>query len=372
MTLRVRLLLGYGYLVALLLLTAGSATLGFLTLSAGIDTILEENFRSISASTRMVESLERQDSATLAALLDPAADRRPLERFAEEFEAGLAEALANITEEQEEEILRQIGDQYAAYRAAREVLLAEAHERPLVAYEAQVAPTFNRVKESVFRLLNVNHQAMIEADQAARRTAVRSGAWLGFLVTVALLSLIFLSRAMQRHILSRLADLSEMSAAVARGDTRRRLLIEGDDELADLARHFNSSLDRHAELGAQMAGKISQEKQLALGLLDALQRPAVILGLDGRNLARSRHDLPAAWRRAVEEWVEDEGRDVLNEAPTGAAVDARVIDTGDGNRARVRLLLAEGVRPVAWLAELEAGRTDAVRDTGRRGTVRPA
>ena len=109
MKLRVRLLVGYGYLVALLLLTAGSGMLGFLQLSEGIDVILEENFRSISASTHMLEALERQDSATLLLLLDEQTDRADMERFQKAFSDALEEAQANITEDDEEEEL-------AAYR----------------------------------------------------------------------------------------------------------------------------------------------------------------------------------------------------------------------------------------------------------------
>ena len=144
MTLRFRLLFGYGYLVALVLVAAGSALLGFLQLSAGIGVVLEENVKSIGAAMRMIEALDGQHGGTLAALVEgrppdagTAADDRT-------FRDALAVALANVTEEAEPDVLAAIERDYAAYRRACEELLAARPERPVGAYEAAAETRMGR------------------------------------------------------------------------------------------------------------------------------------------------------------------------------------------------------------------------------------
>ena len=70
MRIRTRILVGYGYLVGLLVLGAASAAIGFQQLGAAIDRVLAENIDSVRASIAMLESLERQDSATLRLLIE--------------------------------------------------------------------------------------------------------------------------------------------------------------------------------------------------------------------------------------------------------------------------------------------------------------
>ncbi len=345
-SLRLRLLLGYGYLVALLVLTAGSAAFGFLTMSSGIDEVLQDNFSSISASMRMLEALERQDSATLALLLEPGAE---MVAQMEEQEAAFAEnarkAESNVTEHAEAEVVRKLAADYARYRAARAELLARKLERPLAEYKSLVFPHFFQVKTTALELLDLNHAAMERADRDARQTALRHGAWLGLLVTIALLSLVGLSRAMQRQVLVRLAHLREVSEAIAAGDEHRRLPAHGEDELAMLARRFNATLDRGAALAAKMQGRLSLERQLVLALARRLPEATAVLALDGDLLLDVGPPLGLPAQEALARWIHQEGKRHLHEPPPKKPY---FVATPEG-RLALELLLAGPDVPVAWL-----------------------
>ncbi|MCB1057893.1 MAG: HAMP domain-containing protein [Acidobacteria bacterium] len=369
MKLRVRLLVGYGYLVALLLLTAGSGMLGFLQLSEGIDVILEENFRSISASTHMLEALERQDSATLLLLLDEQTDRADMERFQKAFSDALEEAQANITEDDEEEILARIRSGFDLYKLRRDALLAEVSDRPLRAYNDRVQPVFTSVKVDVLRLLDVNHNAMMNADQEARTAALQNGAGIGVLVAVALLSMVIMSRAMHRRLLEPLQELVDTLGAIAQGEDRRRLRTLGEDELAQVASHFNSTLDRQMELRAQMRGRLSQQKQLALALISHLGEPVLVLGLDGLVMADAFGELRWQIEAELVEWVLGPGDRLLRGLPRGEQPEPTELELPGGHRLRIELLQVQGRRPVAWLvrpanpatrASCRQGESDAV------------
>ena len=101
MTLRNKLLLGYaGFVLALGLLGAWSArTLNQMSAVSG--RIIAENYDSVVAAQDMKESLERQDSAALFDLMgqqDRA--RRQVAEHRARFDAALATASANITEQE--------------------------------------------------------------------------------------------------------------------------------------------------------------------------------------------------------------------------------------------------------------------------------
>ena len=372
MTLRLRLLLGYGYLVALLLLATGSAMLGFLHLSSTVDVILGENFASITAAMRMLDALERQDSATLAALIEGRTAVAEMKTHEDAFLAALAEAEGNVTEQAEQPVLEHLRRDYGVYREARDELLASQPQSPLRAYNSRVFPAFSAVKSGVFQVLDLNHDAMIAADRETRQAAIQNGAWLGFLVSIALVSLVFLSRALQRRVLARLDDLRRSMRAIAGGEFHRRLRDDEADELGMVARHFNQLLDQLQQVEARMRGRLSQERQAVLGLVRQVGEGAALYDLSGRLLAGSGEE-PFGGRLPEElmDWIEDEGArrlDALESAAVAAAAagaaggngrpaapspPAGRVDVG-GETMAIDLLLASPTRPVGWLVRRAA------------------
>jgi HAMP domain-containing protein len=316
MTLRFRLLLGYGYLVALVLVVAGSALLGFLQLSAGIGKVLEENVKSIAAAMRMIESLERQRGTLLAALLEAGPPDAEMAAEDEAFRAALGVASANVTEEPESEILASIERDYEAYQRASAELLAARPERPIAGYTQSAAAKFAAVRRDVVRLLDVNHGAMVEAERAARRAALANGAWIGALVAVSLLSFGFLSRAIQHQILLRLDQLRRGSEAMAEGDTRRRLLDREDDELGQVAAAVDRLLDRLQQTEGRAHVEVRRERRLALALLAGCAEGAAVFDTDGRLLAGEVGEEVAA---RVRQWARGEEAARAREADGGSA-----------------------------------------------------
>jgi hypothetical protein len=343
MNLRTKLLLGYGYLVALLLLAAGSAMLGFLTLSEGIDLVLENNYRSIRAAMGMVDAIERQDSATLAALLeDPGSEALgPLD---DAFAEALSTAGGNVTEAREPQILDTISRQYEAYRRARDELLGERPDQPLAAYRERVSPEFAALRHTVLQLLEVNQEAMVEADRRARENAIRNGSWLGFVVAVALVSLVVLSRGLQRSLLGRLTTLRRSTAVLAEGDTGRRLAVIGTDELDLISERFNHLLDRLQAVEAEMRGKLGRQRQLALGLLARFGEDAALFSLQGTLLGGDMVGGREAGGRVVE-WIRAHEPDPASHLPEERS---GRIEIAAGEALDIELLSVRG-RPLAWL-----------------------
>jgi HAMP domain-containing protein len=351
MSLRLRILLGYGYLVALLLLATGSAIFGFFQLSGGVGVMLEENLVSVGAAMAMIEALERQDSATLSALIDPSAEGPlvDLATYQREFREALERAASNLTEEGEDEVVAALRRDFDEYRRARDALIEERPERLLAGYNSRVALPFTKVKSEALRLLALNQEAMARTDRAMRDTALRSGTWLGFVVAMALISFVFLSRAMQRSVMGRLQRLETGIQAVAAG-RQRRLAEEGRDELGIVSRRVNALLDQYEELERGSHGRLAQERRLVLALVRACGEGNVLLGLSGEVLAGSVPDQGLATR--LTEWIRAEGREHVEAA--GQAEATRATVSAGGALAELELLLAPPARPVGWLARISA------------------
>ena len=65
MTLKKKILVGYGVAFALMGLVVAWAVVNLVSLGKATDAILSENYRSILAAENMVDALERQDSGIL-------------------------------------------------------------------------------------------------------------------------------------------------------------------------------------------------------------------------------------------------------------------------------------------------------------------
>lgn len=353
-SIRARLLLGYGYMMVLLLLTAGSAAFGFFTISEAIDRILSENFVSVTASIDMLDSLERQNAITMTVLLEQDSDLEELFAADRRFEEALFNARENITLDGEEEAIDELEALFKHYVRVRNGLIAtEFEEMPLEILTLQIFPSFLEVREGTSQLLAMNHEAIIAADREARETALQSAGWLGFLVTLALISMIWLARALQREILSRLTEITDVANSLLTGDHRRRFESDTSDELGLVCRQLNAALDAQDELQTEMRGRLNQQKQLVLGILEEISGALLLLGLDGRLIAASCPRFEEDFLETVRAWLISHRPEILRQFREEPDGDLELHIEAQDVPLNVRLLAAEGRRPVGWLIQIE-------------------
>ncbi len=285
MNLRTRLFLGYGYLVSLLVISAAGAALGFQQLGADIGRVLVENIESMRASTMMLEALERQDSAVLGVLLGKPTSKELLVNSEKSFLEGFEAARSNINLPGEDEVVGAISRHFEAYRGVRDALLAGPHEDPLRVYGEETFPRFEAVKDGVLTLLEINRQAIVEADRNAQQSANRRAVLHGLLVAIALLSLGFLSREMRRNILDRLDELKSVAEVIASGDRSRRASVRHKDELGLVAQQINAILDREREVEGRTTTRFTEQQQWIIALLKHMDRPAALVSSAGDVIA---------------------------------------------------------------------------------------
>lgn len=351
MNIRTRILLGYGYLVSLLVIAAVGAAIGFHRLGVTIGRVLTDNFDSVRSSMVMLEALERQETAVLGALLGDPLLIEEITASELDFQHGLEKARANVTLDGEQDMVRRIGEGFDQFRAARDTLLASTPAYPLRSYNEATLQRFDETRAAVVALLDANHVTMLLADQQVQRNAVRGATLLGLLVALAVLSLGLLSREMQRSVLDRLTDLRDVADAIAGGDRSRRALASRQDELASVARQLNAALDAEQAIEGEMRGRVAWYRQLLLGLFHKSAPPATLLTVAGDVVATS---LPAAEASMVERVRQALVADrALVKAIKDDTTDLTGTDPATGRIVHLQLILAPTQRPVGWLAVLE-------------------
>ncbi|MEP0774244.1 MAG: HAMP domain-containing protein [Acidobacteriota bacterium] len=343
MSLRTRLLLGYGLLTVALLASVCGAALVFHVLGRGIDRVLEENVASVRVATQLIELLERHNANVFRALSARRGEAGPQEEAA--FFAALRQARSNITVAGELEVIDDIEIAYRDLAGASDRLLAAPLEDPIAQYEREVAPAFAACSAKLHTLLDLNTTAIHAADRRARRLATQSSIVFATLAAAGLMLLTLVSSQMHRHLWEPLAGLREAAESMAGGDTQRRLPRQVDNELGQLAALLNTVLDERDSAVGRTQGVLAQQRQLVLAVLVSLGEPAALIGLDGaiiastlgddetQRLIASESELRAAWRS-------------LSEAQRSHPL---TLNLRTGQPVQLRLLLSPPDRALGWL-----------------------
>lgn len=370
MTLRTRILLGYGYLIGLLLLSVSVAAINSQRVAGNAKQILERSIRSLTQGIEMLEQLERQDSETLLGLLHPTTGTR-LDDAERAFEAALmtAKEISKASAEDDDgATLDALHEDFDLYKKARADLLSRVYDDPLAAaedYSGAPQKAFQTLKADLSEYVGRKTEALKHANDEASRSAIEGAVLLGVMVTVALLSLGFLSRSLQRDVLGRLTEVGHVTEAIAAGDRRRRVRDFYQDELGLVARQLNAALDRQQELESQMQGRLLEQRRVLVGLLNRWPTPAAMIGIDGEVVASTLTPADEAELHRLTPLVRVAAKTLMTRRFVKAEELAADIKASDGKRVVQIRALASGDNQIAgWLAAFVLPRTRVPEPSG--------
>lgn len=281
MTLKKKILIGYGVAFALMGLVVVWAVSNLISLGKATDAILSENYRSILAAENMVDALERQDSGMLLMFLGDA--DKGIAQFRENeavFLEWLARAKDNITIQGEAQLARSIEAGYAIYRRQFSELTdsretAKAALRPAY-YQETVYPLFAKVREACIGLRNLNEETMYAASLRAGKVAKRA-IWSTLLVAAsALIVALMFSLILAERIVRPIRRFMEASRKISSGDYAVQVPVETGDELGRLAEEFNQmahQLGRYHEMNIE---QIISEKNTGEAILSSIEDGLVV------------------------------------------------------------------------------------------------
>ena len=173
MTLRAKLLLAQVPLLAALIFIAAAGSLTATSLGESAQAILRENYRSVLAAQRMIDTIGRIDRGALFCV---AGEREPgLAEIAagrSAFETELHVQQGNITEPGEAEVTERLGLAWTRYAGALDDFVATSDAAEVRrAFFAELRPGFAPVKQNAEAILALNQDAMVRKSDAAQHSA---------------------------------------------------------------------------------------------------------------------------------------------------------------------------------------------------------
>jgi signal transduction histidine kinase len=134
---------------------------------------------------------------------------------------------------------------------------------------------------------------MVRKSENVRRTAEHMNALTITAALGALLLGLVLSISLTRRLLRPLSLLSQATHRIGEGDFTARAPVQGEDELAQLARDFNAMASRLDEYRRSSLGELLQVQQASQSAIDSLPDPVVVFGIEGdvRNVNQAAETL---------------------------------------------------------------------------------
>lgn len=246
MKLRFKVLTGF-LVLALMLSVAGVWSIVELqSISAGVQDILDENYKSIVSAKTMLEALEREDSGLLLLMLGRWEEGRSIIAAADsQFNAGFNIAAHNLTIPGEAAYVEAIETSYRAYK--------EIWERPIVDtqregnlnwYFESVHRAFLAVKAAVNDLMTLNDGAMFATSSALRNQANRAIMPGIVAIAAALVFSAMFSYFVNLYMVRPIVRITEGIQRSVRGRTGFDVQVDTHDELADLAESIRTLAGR--------------------------------------------------------------------------------------------------------------------------------
>ncbi len=367
MSLRTKLLLGYLVFVAALVVLGAWSAWRLREMGGVSRRIIANNYDSVVAAQEMKESLERQDSAAVFALLganDKA--RTQLNEHRARFDVSFQKAANNITEVGEAEAIENVRADRDAYYQMFDQFFAQttatkgfdAAERN--AYFTRLEPQFNKLRADCEHLLQLNQRAMLAKSEAAAGVArlwfYRTLLIAGTLVTAG----VILAFVLSRRIIEPLRQLTASTTRLAGGDLDAEVTVNSHDEVGLLAAEYNRMAQRIRQLRNSDLGKLVVAQQTTEAAIDSLYDPVIVTDEDGRitKLNPAAEEIFGAEQQNSGKHVGELARDGRIAGAVAEALESQRPVTGDG-MSQVLPLAVDGSERAFRV------RTTPMRDNGK-------
>ncbi|MCF8035462.1 MAG: MCP four helix bundle domain-containing protein [Desulfobacteraceae bacterium] len=252
MKIRTKIMLGF-LILAIMLAVAGAFSIYQLkTIGSSVQSLLDDNYRSINAAKKMTESLEREDSGMLLLLSGKWKEGRRTIRGADEnFRQALETAENNLTIDGEKAYVERIRKLYGKYSAFWDRPIAgTADEGNLDWYFGEVQPSFKAVKGAVQELMSVNDKAMYKTASGLKNQAHRAIMPLLVAILSALVFTLLFNFFVNLYIVNPILSITRSIEGFLTHEKPIAVKLDSDDELADLAGSVSNlaamvKMDRH-------------------------------------------------------------------------------------------------------------------------------
>jgi PAS domain S-box-containing protein len=284
LSLRQKLLLGFGGLLLIMLIGGVQSIIQFRYLGESIDVILRENYQSVVACQKMKEALERMDSGVLFTFLGyQQLGNEQIKKNEAAFEKALDIELHNITIPGEGEKATALQALFSTYKVRIHDLLKQSQSGSARrVYFDQILPLFQRVKNTADDILQMNQRNMNEANDRARKNAAaaqeRMFVFLLCGILIAVVFMIFVGK----WILNPIIRLIHSAEAIRDGNLDLVVQVDSKDEIGRLSEAFNDMAMSLRAFRRSDQAKLARTQEAAKETFSRLPDAVAIADLDGK------------------------------------------------------------------------------------------
>jgi len=237
MGIRKKILFGFLILATMLFLAGAWSIYELRTVGASVQSLLDDNYKSINAANSMTEALEREDSAILLLLSGNwKQGREIIEPADRSFQEAFRIAENNVTIPGEKTYIAEIQKAYGAYKELWiRPIVGTSREKNLDWYFQETHGSFQRVKMAVSRLRALNAQVMYETATQVGDKAHRAVIPGVVAILSALVFTIIFNYFVNHYMVSPIINMTKSVQGFLKTNEPFRLEVETNDELQHLA-----------------------------------------------------------------------------------------------------------------------------------------
>jgi PAS domain S-box-containing protein len=280
-TLKSKISFVYFCLIILIAIVGSVSVLSLFNLSKSVNGIMENNYNSVNYVSKMLDELERQDSALL--LYINGNKQAGIDSFSDSNNVFLQwynKEQSNITEVGESDYVKKINDYYITYTKLflelQEIKNNKA-EDAIDFYNNTITPHFNKLKQCLRDVSDLNEKAMFKSKDVATQNVIKYTYIILFLSILAVLAGFALSRFFINRFLMPMHSLIRTIKLVKEGDLNKQTPVISRDEVGELAIEFNNMTKRLLEYDKSSIGKLLVEKNKSLAIVKSIKDPLIVL-----------------------------------------------------------------------------------------------
>lgn len=284
MSLRSKLFLAFGGLLAILLLVGGLSLGVQRQYARAVARVDHDQYDTVHASFALSGAISAVNETVLSHFSDPPA----------KFQAALAEPIAAVdlelaTEEQlprldedEARLRNEVKEAWAAYHGTVQELTSKAPSRERRAFLGErIQPDLERLRQAEMALRADSLERVVQATAAARlRSDTISQAMIALLCSGALLGIVYMIF-VSRFIMAPINALSGSLRQIESGNLDCELEVRSQDELGQLGEAYNQMAARLREFRKVDAARMTRIQQTTQMAIDSLRDAVALFDADG-------------------------------------------------------------------------------------------
>lgn len=284
-TLKGKFLTVYSFLVFITAVLGIISVINVYTLSRSIQNLMTDNYKSISAVSFMLETLDGQNAATLSYInMDKNKAISSFNNYSNDFYKWYYLEAGNVTENGEKELVNEVQSSYVKYLTLfsklQELSLQPNTDKTTAFYNNEIYPQYNTLKKLLRDISSLNEKAMFKGRERVTEASENSMYFILILSALSVLGGFAVAWLSLRKFLNPLYALRDNMKALKEGELNKHTEIVSEDEIGELSKEFNDMTQRLLQFEQSTLGKILDEKNKSLAIVKSISDPILVMDTD--------------------------------------------------------------------------------------------